>query len=881
MDKGSRILVVDDDPQWLQLSSHLLTSAGYEVIEAPTGADGLRLAKEQRPDLILLDVYLPDINGLEVCRNVKSDEMLADSYVVFLSGQSLASDFQANGLELGADGFLSRPISNRELLARVEAVLRLQQANKELRRRTQELSERVKELNCLYGISNLFEKGGTSMEEVLQGTADLIPPGWPYPEVTCARVTLESQEFTAANYKDATPWRQTAVIKVHGQQSGVVEVCYLEPRSQTHEGPPLREEQSLLNEIAERLGRFVEQMRAEEELRKFQRAVEQGPGMVVVTDTRGRIEYVNPKFTLVSGYMSQEVLGQNPRILNSGKQSPEFYQDLWHTILSGEEWRGEFCNRKKDGQVFWELASISPVRNAEGTITNFVKAAEDITERKQVEEALELSEKKYRQLVELAQEGVWTIDAEANTTFVNPRMAEMLGYTVEEMEGAHLFSFIDEQYVELGKRNLERRRQGIKEQHDFALLRKDGTRIYTSMAVSPITDDEGNYSGALALVADITERRQAERAVQEERDRAQNYLDIAGAIIVVIHPDQTVALINRKGCEILEYAEEELLGRNWFDHCVPERDRDRVKATFEQLIAGEIEPAEYFENLILTKSGQERMIAWHNSSLLDKAGNIVGTLSSGEDITERQQAQNALRKAHDELELRVQERTVELDRANLALKEEMAERSRIARDLHDTLGQSLGYLHLKLDQLAHDDALRGLGAIPQELERMCGIANESYTLVRGTLADLKSSTSSDLAASLLHHARSVGDRAGIEVHLTTEGKPHTLFPLVLRQILYLFREAISNVEKHANAHKIDIKIDWKPDTLTITLADDGRGFRPKIIQPEGHYGLAIMRERAEEAGGQMAITSSPDSGTEVAFTMPLVRDPHKSEGEMG
>jgi PAS domain S-box-containing protein len=133
---------------------------------------------------------------------------------------------------------------------------------------------------------------------------------------------------------------------------------------------------------------ITDRKRAGEEVRRLSRAIEQSPSMVVITDTQGHIEYVNPKFTQVTGYAADEVLGQNPRLLKSGEQPPEFYQELWETILSGREWRGEFANKRKDGAFFWELASISPVRNAEGVTTSFVKVAEDITSRKQSEEAL-------------------------------------------------------------------------------------------------------------------------------------------------------------------------------------------------------------------------------------------------------------------------------------------------------------------------------------------------------------------------------------------------------------------------------------------------------------------------------------------------------------
>ena len=139
----------------------------------------------------------------------------------------------------------------------------------------------------------------------------------------------------------------------------------------------------------------------------------------------------------------------------------------------------------------------------------------EIKYRKQVGEALQKSEQKYRQLVEQLQEGIWAIDKDVNTTYVNPRMAEMIGYTVDEMQGKHLFAFMDERGVEISQRNLERRKQGIKEQHDFELIHKNGQRIYTSMETSPITDEQGNYIGALACVADITDRRKAEEELSK------------------------------------------------------------------------------------------------------------------------------------------------------------------------------------------------------------------------------------------------------------------------------------------------------------------------------------------------------------------------------
>jgi two-component system, cell cycle sensor histidine kinase and response regulator CckA len=146
MDKAVKILVVDDEPYALRAVSRLLQKAGYRVSQAANGADALRRAREDAPDLILLDVVLPDIDGVEVCRRIKADPALAGSFVVLFSGIKTASEEKAGGLEAGADGYVARPISNRELLARVRAMLRIKQAEDALRASHHRLEDTLAEL---------------------------------------------------------------------------------------------------------------------------------------------------------------------------------------------------------------------------------------------------------------------------------------------------------------------------------------------------------------------------------------------------------------------------------------------------------------------------------------------------------------------------------------------------------------------------------------------------------------------------------------------------------------------------------------------------------------------------------------------------------------
>jgi PAS domain S-box-containing protein len=136
-----------------------------------------------------------------------------------------------------------------------------------LRKKTHDLDERVKELNCLYGISKIRERPDIAFEEMLQEIVGLIPSSWRFPEITCARIIIEGQEYKTKNFKE-TVWKQTSNIVVHGKRSGILEICYLEEKPESDEGPFLKEERSLINAITERLGRVTEHKRAEKALHK-------------------------------------------------------------------------------------------------------------------------------------------------------------------------------------------------------------------------------------------------------------------------------------------------------------------------------------------------------------------------------------------------------------------------------------------------------------------------------------------------------------------------------------------------------------------------------------------------------------------------------------
>lgn len=306
----------------------------------------------------------------------------------------------------------------------------------------------------------------------------------------------------------------------------------------------------------------------------------------------------------------------------------------------------------------------------------------EVARRKAVT-ALWESEERFRVTFEQAAVGIAHVAPDGRWLRVNRRMCEILGYEREELLSR---TFQDLTHPEDLQPDLTRVQQTLRgEISRYSLekryLRRDGSVIWGNLTVSLIRDDGGAPKFFISVVEDISRAKAAEAEVCAQRDRAQTYLDLAGVMMVAVSPDQTLSLINKKGCELLGGSEADLVGRNWFEHFIPERHRDAMKRAFVDLLAGRTELSSYYENPIRTLAGDERLIAWNNVALRNGAGEVVGTLSSGEDITERRRAEEALYRAHAELEERVRQRTAELEATNRELEAENARRLAVQQQL--------------------------------------------------------------------------------------------------------------------------------------------------------------------------------------------------------
>ena len=430
--------------------------------------------------------------------------------------------------------------------------------------RTQALGERVKELNCLYGISGLVNTPGISLDEILQGTVDLIPPSWQYPEVTRARISLDERVFTSENFAES-PWKQATDIIVQGTRGGSVEVFYMEERPPFDEGPFQQEERNLINAIAEQLGEVVERKQMDEMIQLRLRLVqfaEQHSLEELLTKTLDEVETLTG--SLVSFFHFVEDDQKNLTLQAwSTRTSRDFCQaegqGLHYSLDEAGVWvdcvhqrqsviHNDYANlphRKgmPDGHAHLVRELVVPVFRDEKivailgvgnkpqdytdrdvkTVTYVTEVIWEIVERKQAEEKLQISENRWRSLTETSPDHILTLDRDLNITFANFASP---GLTVKELIGTPLYSYVDDhRQAEIRSILEEVVKTGTPNSYETVYHVPDGHDIFYESHVSARLHPESKEVIGLTVSSrNITDRvvmeAQRERlAALEERER--------------------------------------------------------------------------------------------------------------------------------------------------------------------------------------------------------------------------------------------------------------------------------------------------------------------------------------------------------------------------
>lgn len=289
--------------------------------------------------------------------------------------------------------------------------------------------------------------------------------------------------------------------------------------------------------------------------------------------------------------------------------------------------------------------NLYPIFNSEGAVDRLAIYANDITEARRSEKALTESEAQFRRFVETSNEGIWAMDGDYQTTFVNQRMADMLGYRIEEMLGKSVdYFFFDEDLTE-HRKNMELRRQGGDQSYERRFRRKDGSTLWTIVSATALKDDRGNFAGSFAMFTDITDKKRAEETLREKEQRYRLLAENTVDVIWQMDPDFRFTYVNQAIHKATGYTRDEWIGSSLSDYCDEETFNKMVQAGSGLVSQGIEGPGAVFEALMLKKDGQPFWAEIHARALFDDDLLPIGFQGVSRDITERLRAEEALRES--------------------------------------------------------------------------------------------------------------------------------------------------------------------------------------------------------------------------------------------
>ncbi|HYO56271.1 PAS domain S-box protein [Archangium sp.] len=363
-----------------------------------------------------------------------------------------------------------------------------------------------------------------------------------------------------------------------------------------------------------------------------------------------RLEAMNPAFARMHGHTLEELTGRPLLELCAPEARDEVERNLRLVRETGRH-TFEALHVHGDGSTFPVLLELIEVQDAREGPAGHVLNAFDLTRQKALEAALRESERRFHRIIETAREGIWTIDVESRTNYANQRMAEMLGYTVDEMLGMSMFDFMDEEGRLIAARNVERRKSGIVEQHDFKLKRKDGSALWTLMETNPILGPDGGYEGALAMVTDITARVNAERELRRSEESLAMTLRSIGDAVISTDEQGRIVLMNPIAEKLTGWSRSDARGRPVEEILVivNEETRAPVESPARKILREGALVGLANHALLIARDGTERPIADSGAPIRDASNAISGVVLVFRDQTEERRHQDQLRRSEQRL----------------------------------------------------------------------------------------------------------------------------------------------------------------------------------------------------------------------------------------
>ncbi len=629
-----------------------------------------------------------------------------------------------------------------------------------------------------------------------------------------------------------------------------------------------------LDTYAKELERSIEeQTNAEQERQKLSVAVEQSPVSVVITDTEGVIEYVNPMFTQVTGYQADEAIGLNPRVLKSGSQSQELYRDLWKTISSGNAWTGELHNRKKNGDLFWERAIISPVHDNNGAITNYLAVKEDITDRKRSDERLIESEQRFREIFEsLPDISVQGYDRNQKVIYWNKASEKLYGYTREEAIGQKLTDLIIpeamREEVIAGVENWITNGVAIPSA-ELDLKRKDGNlvSVYSNHVLLKNTLGEPEM---YCIDIDLTELKNTRRELRESEEQVReselyhrSLLQAIPDIIFVMDRNGVFQDVKTSDYSDLQMAPGQFLGRSitgLFPPAHAEKQMDAIRACFDHKKVSQFEyPLEI--------NGQTKYFS-------------ASTVAFGEDrvivsVRDVTDYQNNLEKISSLLAAREKQNESLRDFTHI-----------VSHNLRIHTANMLGILmvlEMEEPETYRNHFVQMLKSSSDNLEETIGHLNEVLDIRAKERQDLERV---DLHAILEKAVTALAPTAEeSEVEIVATVPPKTIVHAIPSYLDSIMHSLLSNAIKYCSPDRpswVRIEAERTEGFTVVRVEDNGVGIDMKRhgrklfkmykklheeTQSVG-LGLFITRNQVEAMGGRIEVESEVDKGTLFRVYLP-------------
>ena len=618
---------------------------------------------------------------------------------------------------------------------------------------------------------------------------------------------------------------------------------------------------------------ITERRLASEKLRKLSRAVEQSASTIVIADTTGTIEYANKKFVETTGYTLEEALGKNPRVLKSGYTSPVEYKQLWETITSGGEWHGEFHNKKKNGDLYWESATISPIFNEDGNITHYLAVKEDVTARKEALEALSASEAQMRALFSAMTDVIIVYDSEGRYLKIAPTNQSQLSRPPDDLLGRTVTEVFPPDQAAFFLNNIRRTlTTGELTSVEYSLL-LNGRNTWFSALVSPMTSDS-----VIWVARDITEYKRNAEELAREKQYFESLVQNSPVAIVVLDNEERIISSNPAFEQLYGYAATEITGSD-LDSLITNPQTHEEASQYTHAVK---------DQAVHAIGKRQR-----------KDGSVVDVEIFGVPVFVNGQKTGTLAMYHDISELVRAQR--EAEESNRAKSEFLANMS---HEIRTPMNGVMGMLELALDTQLTNEQRDYLQTSLHSAEALLSLLNDilDFSKIESGKLDLEvisfslRSAVEDVAYTLAKRAHDKGLEIAclIDPDLSSNLRGD---PGRVRQILV---NLVGNAIKFTHQGEIIIRAESLEQndhhsTIHFSVQDTGIGIPyerqaavfERFTQADGSttrtyggtgLGLTISKQLVEIMGGKIGLHSTPGIGTTFWFDIKFEKQPPEQRG---